>query len=158
MDKSFDECLKDRDILNIMGKVEIGYRKAIDKDDLESIKMDTLWKCLKKYDESKGAKFTSYLFQQLDYAFRNKLKVNKKNMEYSWSGPDKSDHKTAQKEEVRDMLYGLSDEIKNILNQRFFQNMTMVEIADANGYSRETARRRLKIAIKKCKKINMIEN
>ena len=52
----------------------------------------------------------------------------------------------------------ISDEIKNILNQRFFQNMTMVEIAKANGYSRETARRRLKTAIKKCKKINMIEN
>ena len=30
--------------------------------------------------------------------------------------------------------------------------MTMVEIGEANGYSRETARRRLKKAIKICQK------
>ena len=52
---------------------------------------------------------------------------------------------------VHDILTGLDQDFKKILKQRFFDNMTMVEIGIANGYSRETARRRLKNAIKRCK-------
>jgi DNA-directed RNA polymerase specialized sigma24 family protein len=43
--------------------------------------------------------------------------------------------------------------MKTLLEQRFFHNMTMTEIADENGYSRETARRRLKKAIRMCKNL-----
>ena len=56
--------------------------------------------------------------------------------------------------EFNDTISGLPEEVSKILKQRFLGNMTMVEIAKANGYSRETARRRLKTAIKICKKSN----
>jgi RNA polymerase sigma factor (sigma-70 family) len=156
MDRKFEDYLEDQNILNIMNKVANYYKKAVDLDEIESIKMDTLWKCVNKYEEDRGAKFTSYLYQQLTYAFKNRIK--KKRVEFSCDTLEKQDFNMCSKKEVYDIMHGLSDEIKNILNQRFFQNMTMVEIAKANGYSRETARRRLKTAIKKCKKINMIEN
>jgi RNA polymerase sigma factor (sigma-70 family) len=156
MDRKFEDYFEDQNILNIMNKVANYYKKAVDLDEVESIKMDTLWKCVNKYQKDRGAKFTSYLYQQLTYAFKNRIK--KKKVEFSCDTLEKQDFNMSSKKEVYDIMHGLSDEIKNILNQRFFQNMTMVEIAKANGYSRETARRRLKNAIKKCKKINMIEN
>ena len=53
-----------------------------------------------------------------------------------------------------DLIGGLPDSVSNILQQRYVYNMTMVEVGKANGYSRETARRRLKNAIKICKKKN----
>ena len=54
--------------------------------------------------------------------------------------------------DAHDIVNGLPNHISRILEQRFLHNMTMVEIGKANGYSRETARRRLKNAIKICKK------
>ena len=119
MDKIFEDHWNKIDIQNIMNKVAGRYKTAIDFDDIESIKMQTLWKCIQKYDKTRGSKFTSYLYQQY---------------------------------EIIDILTGLDPELKEVINQRFYHNMTMVEIGHANGYSRETARRRLKKAIKTCKK------
>tara|TARA_R100000008_G_C3581699_1_gene168984 strand:+ start:1595 stop:2065 length:471 start_codon:yes stop_codon:yes gene_type:complete len=155
MDKSFEDYLNDTNIVNIMNKVASGYRKAIDLDEIESIKMLTLWKCVDKYDPERGAKFTSYLYQQLHWALKNKLK--KKKIEYGCDNIEKADNGAKLAMEARDVMLGLDPEVQNILSQRFFHNMTMVEIAKANGYSRETARRRLKTAIKICKKSNAID-
>ena len=50
MDKTFEEYWNKIDIQNIMKKVAGKYKNAIDHDDVESIKMQTLWKCIDKYE------------------------------------------------------------------------------------------------------------
>jgi len=153
---NIENYLKNPDVVNIMNAVSNKYSKSIDLDEIDSIKMLTLWKCVKKFDPDRGAKFTSYLYQQLSFAFKNELK-KKKQMWYRDnaqidvinSNEDYDSHI-----EFRDTISGLPEEVSTILKQRFLGNMTMVEIAKANGYSRETARRRLKTAIKICKKSN----
>lgn len=150
MDKNFEEYWKSIDIQNIMNKVASRYKNAIDFDDIESIKMQTLWKCIDKYDPNRGTKFTSYLYQQITFAFKNKLK--KKRVEFNSGSLEKVDIKNKSRMDVLDILIGLDPEMRDILNKRFYYNMTMVEIGQSNGYSRETARRRLEKAIKICKK------
>ena len=150
MDKNFENYWNKIDIQNIMNKVAGRYKGSIDFDDIESIKMQTLWRCIEKYDPSRGSKFTSYLYQQLSFAFKNKLKAKK--FEFAYSDIEKCDDRTKSRYEVIDILTGLDPELKEVITQRFYHNMTMVEIGEANGYSRETARRRLKKAIKTCKK------
>ena len=59
--------------------------------------------------------------------------------------------------EMYDMIDGLPPDIAKVLEQRFVYSMTMNEIGSANGYSRETARRRLINAIQVCKKRNSIK-
>ena len=151
MDKTFEEKWKSSDVQNIMNKVANRYRTAIDFDDLDSIKMQTLWRCIDRYDPDKGTKFTSYLYQQLSFAFKNKLK--KKRKEYNVDTLESVDRKIQNAMEVKDMITGLDPEHADILNKRFYYNMTMQEIGTSNGYSRETARRRLKAALKICKKM-----
>jgi len=151
MDKTFEEKWESSDVQNIMNKVANRYRTAIDFDDLESIKMQTLWRCIDRYDPDKGTKFTSYLYQQLSFAFKNKLK--KKRKEYNVDTLESVDRKIQNAMEVKDMITGLDPEHADILNKRFYYNMTMQEIGTSNGYSRETARRRLKTALKICKKM-----
>tara|TARA_Y100000310_G_C20519564_1_gene732970 strand:+ start:26 stop:526 length:501 start_codon:yes stop_codon:yes gene_type:complete len=160
---SIEKLLQDSNIVSIMNSVSNRYTKSIDLDEIESIKMVTLWKCRDKYDPTRGAKFTSFLYQQLGFAFKNELK-KKKNMVYldnsqlDFFGGGKTrswidrnlDHDT----EFADMIHGLPEDVSCILKQRYIGNMTMVEIAKENGYSRETARRRLQRAIKICKKSN----
>ena len=139
MDKVFEDLVEDPDIVNIMNKVSSKFQNNIDFDDIQSVKLDTLWKCVENYDSTKGAKFTTYLHNQLNYAFRNKLK--KKRPEVNLG-------------ELHTSVVGSHDYSRDahILEQRYLYNMTMVEIGKANGYSRETARRRLKNAIKICRK------
>ena len=156
MDK-IDELLKDPNIVNIMNAVSNRYNRSIDRDEIDSIKMITLWKCIDKYDASRGAKFTSYLYQQLSFAYKNELKKKKQMLYLDSLQLDfiKSDsvYKDSSRE-FMDVLSGLPKDVSEILKQRYIGNMTMVEIAKANGYSRETARRRLKRAVKICKKSN----
>jgi RNA polymerase sigma factor (sigma-70 family) len=178
MDKTIDECLKNQDILNIIKTVSGKFTYSIDQDELSSISMLTLWKCIQKYDNKRGAKFTSYLYQQLSYAFKNELKRRKDVIEYacgdisayspsaSKTGADQNSKNSTSTErdrqdreqlrvDVKEMLDGLPEGTKSILEQRFFYRMTMAEIAKKNGYSRETARRRLKKAVDICKQLNI---
>lgn len=150
MDKNIETYLNDPNVKGIIATVSNKFSKAIDVDDISSISMCTLWRCIKKYDNTRGAKFTSYLYQQLVYAFKNELK--KKKLEFNSESFEKS-FSESDKNEVFDILESLPIGMKNILRQRYFGNMTMTEIADENGYSRETARRRLKKAISLCKNI-----
>ena len=148
INNQFSKKWNDSNVSNIMNKVANRYRRNIDLDEIESIKMNTLWKCIEKHDEEKS-KFTSFLYSQLSYALKNKVK--KKKLEYNCSSIEKTDYKAEMSLEYIDIVSGLPDEAKNIINQRFCQNLTMKEIGKINGYSRETARRRLKNAINICK-------
>ena len=182
MDKNIDVIFEEKwnctDIQNIMYKVTNSYRAKIHDDDIESTKMETLWRCLLKFDESRGSKFTSYFYQQLSYAMKNLWKVESKHSPtyLSDTTSDKGSNKNtklvknnaesldieSQKDvnmenhmECIDIVTGLKDEYNKLLNQRFYRNMTMKEIGRENGYSRETARRKLKNAIKYCKQSSL---
>jgi len=150
LNKAFSDKWNDSNVSNIMNKVSNRYRRNIDSDEIESIKMNTLWKCIEKHDESKS-KFTSFLYSQLSFALKNKVK--KKKIEYNCSNIEKGDYKTEMFLEYTDIVSGLPEDVKEILRQRFYENLTMKEIGKINGYSRETARRRLKTAINICKNI-----
>jgi RNA polymerase sigma factor (sigma-70 family) len=147
INQKFEDLWNSSDVKNIMNKVCNRYKKNIDMDDIESIKMDVLWKCINKHDPDKS-KFTSYLYQQLSYAMKNKIK--KKRVEFNCDAIEKPDNNYEYAMNAIDIMTGLDEETSNILNQRFYHNMTMAEIGRKNGYSRETARRRLKAAIKDC--------
>ena len=54
---------------------------------------------------------------------------------------------------AKDFIMDLPSDVRFILEQKYLYNMTMQEIGEANGYSRETARRRINSAIKFCQKL-----
>tara|TARA_R110000824_G_scaffold274367_1_gene463069 strand:- start:894 stop:1376 length:483 start_codon:yes stop_codon:yes gene_type:complete len=159
MDKNIEVYLKDKNILNIMNKVSFPYKNNIDYNEIDSIKMDVLWNCINKYDKNRGSKFTSYLYQQLSFAFRSKVKKKKKEFPTCSIMLENNTicHKTQSDMNYYDILEGLPIDVSCIIKQRFLENMTMKEIGSANGYSRETARRKLLKAVKICKEKNKIQ-
>lgn len=155
MDRDINILYKDKAINHLMNSVCSKYQKNIDFDQMESIKLNTLWECIKKYDETRGAKFTSFLYQQLTFALKNEVK-SKKIKQFNTSSIE---HNTAEKQpqvNFIDLFDGLPLDMAKILSQKFVDNMTMVEIGEKNGYSRETARRKLKNAVKMFKQKNKI--
>ena len=153
MDK-FDSYLKDPDVNGVIYKVFSKYRGSIDVDELDSIKMLPLWNCIGKYDPDKGVKFTTFLYSYLTFACKNELK--KKKREFGCEQIEALDYRSNSRE-LRDIVDGLPPDVAKVLKQRFIYSMTMNEIGYANGYSRETARRRLIHAIQVCKKRNCIQ-
>lgn len=152
MDKKmkFDEKWNDPSIQSVMTKVSNRYKRNVDLDEIDSIKMDTLWVCIDKFDPTKGMKFTSYVYQQLSYAFKNKVK--KRGVQFNNVDTlEKIDEDFENQVNVSEFLFGLDEELIQVIEQRFYKNMTMIEIGKTNGYSRETARRRVQKAIKICK-------
>jgi RNA polymerase sigma factor (sigma-70 family) len=149
---NFEEQLNNNDNKKIMFAVCYRYRRFLDEDDAESIKLQTLWECCQKYDpyHPKRAKFTSYLYDRLNNKIRNHLK--KKKREIACAIPE--DAKVCQSSNLEfHILNSLNDEDKNILTQSYMHNMTIEEIGRANGYSRETARRKLHKIRAKCKEL-----
>ena len=157
MDKDIESLLKDKNIINIMNKVSSHYKNNIDYDEIDSIKMDTLWNCINKYDSTKGSKFTSYLYQQLSFALRSRIKKKKKEYAAEYIQDTSVCSKSQSDITCYDILEGLAIDVSSIIKQRFVENMTMNEIGSANGYSRETARRKLIKAVKICREKNKIE-
>lgn len=131
MDKKMRELLSDHNILGIMNAVGSKYR-SIDPDQLESIKLNTLWECAKKYDPEKGTKFTSYLYQNLVYAFKNELKKNIR--EFATESIELNT--PAKASSYTDIFDGLPEEYANLLEQKYIYNMTMNEIGSKNEIGR----------------------
>jgi RNA polymerase sigma factor (sigma-70 family) len=157
MDKNIESYLKDKNIINIMNKVSFPYSNNIDCDEIDSMKMDVLWDCINKYDPKRGSKFTSYLYQQLSFALRSRVKKKKKEYASEYVQDSMTCPKTQSDMNCYDMLEGLPLDVSSIIRQRFVDNMTMKEIGSVNGYSRETARRKLIKAVKICREKNKIE-
>ena len=152
MDSKMNQLLSDPNVVGIMNAVGSRYR-SIDPDQLDSIKLNTLWECAKKYDPKRGTKFTSFLYQNLTFAFKNELK--KKIREFptetiELNTPSRSTNHA-------DIFDGLPKEYAVLLEQKYVYNMTMNEIGKKNGYSRETARRKVAKAVSFYKNNNKIE-
>ena len=132
---SIKELLENPRINGIIYKVFNRYRRAIDLDELDSIKMTILWDCANRYDPSKGAQFTSFLYQQLTFACKNELKKRKnefnniENLEMLKNMGIKNTHKSANisdksrdrsmhsGHEMYDMIDGLPPDIAKVLEQ-----------------------------------------
>jgi len=155
MDKNFETYWNDTNVRNIIYKACSRYQKAIDPDEMESIKMNTLWRCINRYDPNRGALFTTFLYQQLGFACKNELK--KKRPEYACETIDVMDDQSMALE-IQEIIHDMPDKHAKIIRQRYLDNMTMKEIGLANGYSRETARRRVLLAIRICKKLNGVKS
>lgn len=149
----FEEALKSIDNQKIMQAVCYRFKKMLDEDDAESLRMQALWECCNKYDPNhpKKTKFTSYLYERLLNKIRNHLK--RKRREKTGYVPEKS---YMPRELEFDILNSLSEEDKYILTQSYLHKMTIEEIGKANGYSRETARRKLNKIKKRC--VELISN
>ena len=142
MNKNIDEAVKNIDYKRIMDKVCSKYSRYVDEDDLSSIRLHTLWQCLNKFDPERKVKFTTYLYQQLTFAIKNHLK--KQRREYT-----NIPFSVGQRQDVDiDIAFlDMPREMAKLIEQKYVSRMTMNEIGEANGYSRETARRRLKKAV-----------
>lgn len=129
------------------------------KDEIESIAMDTLWNCVKKYKTNDKAKFSSYLYKSIQNNSKRllskKIKQNKERQLVDNCHVDPS-YDMSSYYEAREILESLKDIDKksyDILIQKFYYGMTHREIGEFYGFTKEAARKKIKKALEQCRKI-----
>ena len=149
----FDEALKDLNNVKIINKVCSKYARTIPRDELERCKLIALWEAMKAYDPEKGQKFTSFLYNRIDWECKKQLyDINKRKRQRKYN-PDLHYIDVKNEVDIRDVIQKLHPRYRTVVYQRFFERLTMDEIAKRNNYSRETARRYILHALEKLKDI-----
>lgn len=124
------------------------FAKMLSYDDLEHCKMIGLWQAMRKYDSGKS-KFTSYLTNSVTWECLGAL-----NREVFHSGvPIQSIINDFSSIEANDIIEQLDEYSQGIIRQRFTENLTYKEIGKVNGYSHETARKRVVRVLEKIREI-----
>lgn len=151
----YGDAWSNEEIQKIIHSASRKYSAYVDVDDLQSLQMETLWKCLKKYDSTSNMSFTTYLYTQIVYTILNVLHKNRKrpsHVSIELFGYSRFSPGYQEKIDIDNIMFDLNDTDRNIIHQRFFENMTFEEIAKLNHVSKETARRKVKNILKKTRK------
>ena len=148
-DEEFEIAYENQDNKNIIKAVTKKYANKLSKDSQKTCGMYGLWRCIQNHDDKYGRKFTTSLFIHVDWECKRELaSMNKKNM--SLLGEQDNDIPSpASSGDFSDMLEVLTDNQKDIIRQRFYENRTLEEIGNNQGYSKEAARQNInKIILK----------
>jgi len=134
-------------------------RNICSPDEMKAIMQSTLWKCVQQFDETKNAKFSSYLYRSLDNntrrIYKKSQKVKGREVRYIPNVHQKV-YNTEAITEAKDILLSVKDkneEYYNILVQKYYYNYTNEEIGKLNGYGKECARKKIKKALDLCRKM-----
>lgn len=163
--EAYNEAYNNVDNRRIINSVLSHYKGQLDTDTLKNCGLVGLWRALENHDSSYKTKFTSSLWRFTKYACRTELqalarkqqKKNKNEFEHSNIDNIYLDNVYSREEpslnifnEIDDIL---SKEQAKIVRMRFVENMTLEEIGSQMGYTKETARQKLKLALNKISEV-----
>lgn len=122
----FEVEIKKEDNIKIINTVISSYRTKIQKEDRESLKNESLWYSIRKYDSSKNMKFTTFLHKVTRYKcltyIRDNEKARKKGIE------KKEGIKYSTNYNYIDIMLDLSDYHRDLLVDRYISRMTIKEM------------------------------
>jgi RNA polymerase sigma factor (sigma-70 family) len=156
----FEVAYKNSDNQNIIKSVLKKYSRTLDYDTLLTCGLNALWRCLANHREEYGTKFTSSLYRFTKWECDREILKFKKNTSIkqvrvvSLGLPDVLDHSSpttssAQHSIFDDLESVLPQEHASIVRMKYVEDRTLKEIGEHFGYTKEAARQKLKVALKK---------
>lgn len=153
---NFEEAWQIRDNQRIIRKVLSKFK--INKEDGLQCGRIALFKALQQFDINKNVKFTSYLYNWVRWEILNFLNEDKKKIYGKLKRHSINDNLIIIEDFFEDFLeedyinyiIGMLPESEGkLVKQRFFERLTLKEIAQQNNYSLETARKKINIILNK---------
>lgn len=147
-------------------------REAPDVEDLEQDGAIALLRAIDTYDPNKGTQFKSYAIQCLRFCFIKQkqyrmkrsfkklplvLRVGEEQIEEDWIpdsklGVEEQIIKRAGCERVREVVEGLSEEISEVINLRYWSGLSQRECGEVLKVPNQTVVNRERRALRKLKK------
>ena len=142
--KETDPKLTKGDLERIASKASYSFLGVLSEQEVESCILNAYWKATSRYSSKKNTKFTTFFYKGvlMECLTQKKFNLNKP----SYRIYENIAYKNNQDIEKIDML----DEIRthcddpDLLLERFYENMSVREIAKSRGVSGETIRIKIK--------------
>lgn len=150
MNEKIENAMKDINIIKIMNRASRRFKNQLDKDCINTCHLNALWKAFVNHDPSKGAKFTTYLYNGVFIECMKEIKFSKK----SEKGGAKL-HDNIPDNKNSSILIDILDELSGKDKEMFLDrlsNMTIIEISKKHNINRETARRKINAIIENLNK------
>lgn len=145
-----ENALKDDNIRKIMNKASKRFRNQLDNDTIHTCQLNALWKTFVNHEPSKGAKFTTYLYNGVFIECMKEIKFSKKSERFSGKLHDNIPENHNQFL-MTDILDELSENDKQMFIDRL-SNMTIAEMSQKYNTNRESTRRKMHKIIKNVQK------
>lgn len=143
-----ENALKDTTILKIMNKASKRFKNQLDKDTIKTCQLNALWKTFVNHDPTKGAKFTTYLYNGVFIECMKEIKFAQKSQKSSGKL-----HNNIPNNKNQFLIVDLLDELATDEEKQIFldrlNNMTISEMAEKYGKNRESTRRKMHKLFKK---------
>ena len=138
------------DVVKILQKACSTFRYALSQDEVSSCCITALWKAIDRYTNDSKCKFTTYLFKGVQMECLSQKKFNKDKLSFGGKVHSNMQDTKCHYEHV-DMLdeINFACEDPSLIFDRFYNNMTIKEIAENRGVCGETIRIRLNKNLKK---------
>lgn len=153
--QEYFEAYHNEDNVGILNNVSNKFVGQLDRDTIEECKDKSLWRALQYHNDNheSGQKFTTSLYRFAMWEFLREVDKVKPsipsfsidNYENIPSGCTEDGGFTSIM--LRDCIDKLPNEQQKLIQYKFFDNMTLNEIAEKVNRSRETVRNRLEKAI-----------
>jgi len=141
----YEKALTNIDNKITMDKACARFRGSLDIDELHRCKLIALWNALQTW-RTGGQKFTSFLYHRVRWECIKAVKQGKNTVKI-----DVKNRSVSPNPVVRDLMNELPPDLKDVVEKRYFYNMTLREIGEEYNYSYETARRNINRALKHMK-------
>ena len=141
--KKIDKYLNDPDTMKVAFNAAKSFTKYLSKDEIQSCVYNAILRASNKYDKRNKTKFTSYLHNGVVYEClsQRKFNLNKSTQRLTTCTPDRRN--PIAEIDMLDFIQAKCDEPDLILD-RFYNNMSIKEIAESRGVCGEAIRIRLK--------------
>lgn len=140
--EELEAAINNRDNINILKKMGMAYSNRLSPDELKNCADLAIWKTLQSHKNNRGQKFTSSLVNFFKWEcllvinFLNRHRAEEMgNVEPEWDSSGDTAH-----EEVKDLLSLLNDKEQQIIKDRYIDGMSMRDVAQKHGMSRQWAR------------------
>lgn len=159
-DDEFRIASENSDNMNVQLAVCRRYFGVMSAEDLRACSLHALWRCLQYHDPKYGQKFTTSLHRFTAWEIQRELRKQKgskaqQNMAmvplYGTEGELAKEENVSRKDMVdhirqRATLLPYAWQRK-VVDQYYFQHLTMEQIGRRNGYSKESARQKVRKAM-----------
>lgn len=159
-DKDLQQALRNPDYRNLIDAVISKYKYHLCDAAIENCVTKAIWMCLQNYNSERKAKFSTVLYRYLSNELKREIRFNTEYhrvMKKHQAGDifeELVDNKDSSLQyEVRDCLEQIPDKHRDIIYKYYFDNMTLQEIGNHNGYTREAARKNIASALESFKKV-----
>lgn len=154
------EAMRNQDNKSIIRKVTNRYISSISKDELNRCGWHGLWKALSYHQDGRGQKFTTSLYRFVDWECKRLLKRSNFSKNISLEGAKIDIPYSEGREDIehlRECLKLLPKNESELVDMKYFREMTLEEIGAVYGYTKENARQKLARVMEKLHKIYIKE-